>query len=339
MNILFMDGGELGTNKLWDFRGKNITAGAVSIGLTGNYYYSGYGKLGKVITARTSLYLSCRFIASVDDTRYFFDLYGNNGSTLLCGFYHSGLFARFANITTEWIGNLPLVSGTAYRVEMYWLMNTWTPPTPYGAGTPNNDGAVTIKINGVICLQQTNIRTTNYNYACDYLSCGSNLSGTDDYIVVADEWPGNLRIQALWPDTDDVTSWDCSTGSDHANLVDEAVTVGEVFTAVDAEYNYTNVVDEEETYTMSDLTEDTNPIDTIAAVQVSVRCKQEGTATPQQIQVIARHGTTSGYSSSLSVEQDAYAYRSAVFGDNPATSAEWTPAEVNAMKAGMRSKT
>jgi hypothetical protein len=260
---------------------------------------------------------------------------GNSGNNEECHLSKSGNNLQFSYYYGSWDGNIILQDSQVYRIEMYWLRNTWT------GSTPNNDGAFTVKVNGVIDtgLTKTNVRTDASNFSADYISFGNNWSYVDDCIIVADEWPGNLRIQALWPDTDDVTSWDCSTGSDHADLVDEATGVGEVFTAVDADYNYTNTVDEEETYLITNLAEGSNPIDSIAAVQVSVRCKQEGTATPQQIQVIARHGTTSGYSSSLSVEQDSWSYRSNVFGLNPATSAAWTPAEVNAMKAGMRSKT
>ena len=329
--VEFMDGAELGHSYLWDGVGGAPSTGAEAAGFTGSYYWADARHNWKNITARTSYYFGFRGKHSNWSGAQVLAVHGVNNSALL-GYLqmddYSGRYKWICHGVSSTLTSMIIPINTVVRVEVYVLKNT------YAGTTPNNDGIVTVKVNGVIVLNQTGFRSLGSDYNIDTFHMNlSNYNefGYDDVICVRDAWPGNVRIQKGIPDgSGDDTTWDPSAGSNF-DCINE-------IPYSDTDFVSTNVNDEVDTYTMSDLVEGTNPIDSILAVQVSARSKLEGAPTPQDLQVAVKSGSTYGYSASHQVQSDTYDWFSNVWNVNPATSAAFTPAEINSLKIGIKAK-
>jgi hypothetical protein len=328
-----MDGAELGKNDLWDYPDPTQpVTGAAAAGFTGTYYWSAANQNYKLITARTSYYFGvrCKFTAAADV--YIFNIEGNNGNTNLgtLTLPSDGFLSWNGGSGGPWRGSMLIPLNVAVRVEMYILRNTYT------GAVANSDGAVTVKVNGIIVIQQTNIKSVEANYNIDCFGVnthydGSNEMGYDDVICVQDAWPGNIRIQKSIPEGSGTnTQWDASAGSNF-DCVNE-------IPYSDTDFVSTNVNDEIDTYVASDLVEGTNPIDSILAVQLSARAKLEGSPTPQDIQLAVKSSSSYGYSANQQVQEDTYAWFNHVYNTDPATSAVWLKAAVNAMEIGVKAK-
>ena len=330
--VEFMDGGELGQSVgLWDFASVSPSTGAVAAGFSGEYYYArSGGYCQKVVTARDSYYMGVR----IKNEGWIFNIYGNNtgGSYYyLCKLQNEGNRLHYYAPGGVDSYSTYITDGSVMRVEMYVLRNTYTPATPYGAGTPNSDGVVIVKVNGVIIMNLTGIRSVGYNYPMTLWMVAGEWATWDDAILTVDDWPGNVRIQGGVPnEAGSSTEWDPSTGNNFE-------CVNEVPPS-DTDFNSTNVSDELDMYGMTPLVE-TYPIESILGIQLSARAKLEETATPKDLQLAILSGATYDYSSNKQVEDDTYKWPSQVWSLNPATGKPFTPAEINSLQIGIKSKT
>jgi len=328
--IEFMDGGELGgAAGLWGTT-QNVTATTppAGQGWSGNYYYQRQGGMAfTMVTARDSYYMGIR----CRNEGYIFTLWGNGGIHFQGRLQNeSGRIRYYGNNVGLSKYSDFMTTGEVMRVEMYIQRQTYTPPTPLGAGTSNNDGRVIVKVNNVIIIDETG-KTVGYNYPIDIFGVSGEWNQWDDAILTVDDWPGNVRIQGGVPnEAGSSTEWDPSTGNNFE-------CVNEVPPS-DTDFNSTNVSDELDMYGMTPLVE-TYPIESILGIQLSARAKLEGTATPKDLQLAILSGATYDYSSNKQVEDDTYKWPSQVWSLNPATGKPFTPAEINSLQIGIKSKT
>jgi hypothetical protein len=103
----------------------------------------------------------------------------------------------------------------------------------------------------------------------------------------------------------------------------------------DSDFVSTNVVDEVDTYALSDLPSEAA---TIKCVQVHCRARKEGSATPQNINLAVRTTGGDAYSADQALAENFMGHKN-IWALNPGTAAAWTVSEVNAMEAGVKSKT
>jgi hypothetical protein len=232
----------------------------------------------------------------------------------------NGLFSLYKGNLTTWLANLSIIvsANTWCHIQVYYVPSTT-------AGTFN------VKINGVSAGNFSGSTSLN-NYNIDtvgLVTSGGACSYYWDNVVVDDSaWTGVTRIAILTPSgAGNSAQWDPSTGANYA-CVDEVP-------YSDADYVSTNVVDEVDTYAMSDLPSEAA---VIKCVQVTARGRKEGAATPQTIALAVR--TTGGdyYSGDQPLETTFVPYNN-IWELNPNSAAAWTLSEVNAMEAGVKSRT
>lgn len=151
----------------------------------------------------------------------------------------------------------------------------------------------------------------------------------DDLVIDDADWIGNSRIQAIYPTgAGTTTQWDPSTGDNYA-CVDERP-------ANDFDYVGTNVADEVDTYAASNLS---GIITEIKCVQVIARATKEGSPTPTQLQLAVRSGGTNYFSATKALPTSFGEDVFAIWETNPADSAAWEEADVNAVEIGVKSIT
>jgi len=244
-----------------------------------------------------------------------------NGTTVLGLLYYNAATGHFyaykgdqATLLQE--GTIVVNANDWCHIQMYYL--------PHATA-----GTFTVKVNGVQDFSfsgSTSPSTLNIDRIG--LLCNGGSSGTyfDNVVVDDSAWPGVSRIALLTPSgAGNSTQWDPSTGANYA-CVDEVP-------YSDTDFISTNVVDEVDTYAMSDLP---GTAAVVKCVQVSARARKEGSG-PPNIAIACR--TTGGdyYSADQSL-QSSFASQSKLWETNPGTAAAWTTSEVNAMEIGIKSR-
>jgi len=149
----------------------------------------------------------------------------------------------------------------------------------------------------------------------------------DDIVLSTTDITKNLRIAGkAVTGAGTTTQWDPSAGANY-ECVDEVP-------PVHTDYNSTNVSNEIDTFELANCTEE---IDNIAAVQVELSAAYEGSPTPTNVAAVLRcagtdypHGTPQSPPSSFGA---ALAF---IWELNPADSAAFEEADINAMEVGYK---
>jgi hypothetical protein len=320
MPRILIEGWESGSFDKWD----SVTSYANSMqtpvkdGLTGIYCVTNCN-LAKVLPARDSHHVSIRTRAEGSSEFY---LYFRNGATTMGTFKIAfGNYAYIYKGTGTLLATSVALMGLnkTYKIDVYYKPKT------------DSSGIFQVKING---FTDANLdftgQTSDTAAQIDTLQVApSNSCYLDDLVVDDADWVGNTRIQGLVPNADGATSdWTPSAGSNY-QCVDE-------IPPSDSDYVSTDVADKVDSYGLSDLVG--YPI-TIKAVCVSVRAKQDGAASVQNIQLGVRSGGNDYFSSDIPVPQDLYTRLMNIWEVNPNTSAAFTTSEVNALEAKIKART
>jgi len=211
----------------------------------------------------------------------------------------------------------PLVTNTTYLIEIYYTI-------------ADSGGKFSVKINGISAIDFTGDTKPGTDTTFDNVYFGSQGSNYgyayyDNIILDSANWIGKTYIQGLAPTgAGTTTQLTPSAGSNYA-CVDE-------IPASDTDYVYSNTVDQLDTYAAGNLT---GTIGTIKAVQVQSRVVKEGTATPQNVKLAVRSGATD-YVSADKVVPTTAATVASIWETDPATSAAWSEANVNAVEIGVK---
>jgi hypothetical protein len=164
------------------------------------------------------------------------------------------------------------------------------------------------------------------------LGYGGDGAGTsiyvDDVIVDDSKFPGDTRIQKIAiNDAGTTTQWTPSLGVNY-QCVDE-------IPADDADYVYTNTVDQIDSYNVTSLE---GEIESVKCIQVQARARKEGLAVPQNLQLGVRTNAIDYFGGAQALE-DAYKEFSELWEVNPATSNAWTKTEIDGLEIGIKSAT
>jgi len=321
MARIFLDGFESGG--LDQFTSSSGAAVVSSSGLSmdGNYCLDLTGQLdtGQIsISATGEIYTAFLYRATNNNSNLI--AFFSGGSCV--GFLHrgsSGVLSAYRSSTVLVSSAFAMSLATTYFVEVYFKLH-------------DSSGRFVVKVNGIIVIDftgDTNPSLTTFNS----LIFGNAATGAasygfayyDNIILDTTNWIGKTYIQGLAvTGAGTTTQLTPSTGSNYA-CVDE-------IPASDTDYVYSNTVDQLDTYAAGNLT---GTIGTIKAVQVQSRVVKEGTATPQNIKLAVRSGATD-YVSADKVVPTTAATVAGIWETDPATSAAWSEANVNAVEIGVK---
>lgn len=279
------------------------------------YYY-------KDVSAANEYYVSVLWRTSNINGRGIMSVW--NGSTVLCAVYRSGADIRASRGTTQVAtADAGLANNNTYRIEAYFRIHDTT-------------GRIQVKVDGVEYIDFTGDTKPGADTTIDRIQIGCVGSSStfwahgqcDNFIIDDSEFPGDTEIRALAPGgAGAATQWTPSAGSNYA-CVDE-------IPVSDADYVSVDAVNQVDTYAMGNMAAG-NKI--IKCVQVQARMNKDGTPTPQNFNLAVRSGGTNYFSADKAVPA-AYASLCHLWITNPADSAAWEKADVDAMEAGVRSRT
>lgn len=198
------------------------------------------------------------------------------------------------------------------------------------------NGSFTLRRNGQVVLSGSNVITTSgsnidvnavtlrtdvsTNYCDDLYVCDGAGSLNNDFL-------GQVRVAALRPDANFAVGWTPNTGANWDAVND---------TTPDDDATYVEAA----TTGLEDLYDVTNlPADTVAVRGVMVQYRGRlNTAGAAELRTLLRSGSTT-VQGALDAQDVGYRYYSTLHETDPATSAAWTPAAVDAVKAGVRRET
>jgi len=163
-------------------------------------------------------------------------------------------------------------------------------------------------------------------------SGGASLSGDawyiDDFIVDDANWVGNKRVYKVQITGVGATGavWDAEPAGTNWSRIDE-------IPYSNTDYIYTNTTDECDTYGCSNLP---GTATSAKGLMVIIRAAEEGTATPQNVQIACLTEATLYYSDSYAPPSGSAGFYKYLWATNPETAADWTVAEINAVELGVK---
>jgi hypothetical protein len=324
MARIFIDGFEAGQDDLWDAENNANVVSSTGLDMDGDYCLdinSITEYVEKNITADDEMYAAVLWRPT-----------NNASSKVSISFYRDGtlLVAIQRNATSDLI--------EAYRGTT--LIDTGSISVPYNATylievrvkIHDSAGRVQTKIDGVSDIDFTGDTKPGADTQFNRVRLGHTAGGNYSYAyfdnLILDDaaWIGDTNIQAVVPTAaGNSTGWTPSAGSNYA-CVDEKP-------ASDVDYVSINANDVSDTYTTGDMT---GTINSVKCVQIQSRTKTDGSPTPTKIKLVARSGGTDYLSSGEAVSASEKALCN-LWETNPADSAAWEEADVNALQIGIKS--
>ena len=234
------------------------------------------------------------------------------GTELLAAYMGTGTFLALSAIS--------LAEDTTYLIEVYYKL-------------ADSGGRFSVKVNGISAFDFTGDTKPGADSTFNIIKFGYNSSMAavygnavyDNIILDTTSWIGKTYIQKIVPDgAGATTNFTASTGANYT-CVDEVP-------AVTTDYVYSNTNNHVDTYTAGALT---GTIGTIKSVSVNAYAIKEGSATPQNLQLVTRPGSTDRVSASVAIPT-SYAVLQGIWEVNPDTSAAWAESEVNATEIGVK---
>ena len=333
MSLLFCDGFDhYATAQIptkWSQQG--TSANWPSISSSGGRFGGGYLETGWTGYVRTTLTSRATWIIGV--AAFFNRLEGLGSGWALISLLDSGtvhVYVRFdAARHLQVVRGDGTVLGTGSTVV---AVESWN-YIEMKATIHDSAGVVVVRLNGVVELNLTSQDTRNGgNSTADAFQLGSQTSGDcyfddvyacDDSGSANNDLLGDIRVVALAPTgAGNYSQFTPSTGSNYQN-VDDATPDG------DTTYNSDGTVGHIDTYAFSDISQ----TGTIKAIQHLVYASKDD-AGARSIAPVQRSGSTD-YVGTTAVLASHYAYVREVVELNPATSAAFTIAEVNAAEFGV----
>jgi hypothetical protein len=306
-----------------------ITSGTGSYGFTGNYFLNlSDGRIQHNLTAKDYYYMSFRVYFGSSSYTNTTCLRFYNGTTCLGALKLDISTDGYAKIYRGDGSNLiatgtyRLVTLNCYRVEVYYKPSTGV------------SGDFSVRINGIADITQTGVQTANNTGQVNLMQFG--FGGGSMYIddIVADDasWIGNTRIQGLQPTAvGNSNSFTSYPSGDNYTTVDE-------IPYSDADYNYSNTVDHLDLFGMSNLDESLKTVNTIKCLDIIVRAKIDGFATPTEIAVAQRTGSTNYAGTDQIVAQDSWGFYHQIYEVNPNTSVAYVKADINGIELGYKAR-
>lgn len=335
MTLLFMDGFDhyatADINKKWDI------SGGGTIFATGGRRNSGYYQLNnptkKFIPQRDTVIVGHGFnITSASTTNVHLGFYDSVGAAYQIGIYvdSNGAFKVYRNSTAPAFNSaggtlIGQSANGAFKFGM-WLF------VEVKVVIHDTTGSVEIRVEGVTVLNLTNVDTKHTaNAWVDQIVFGaaSGNSYIDDLYIndnqgsVNNNFLGDVRIDAYLPNADGTNSaFTPSTGTSHFALVDETV-------PNTTDYNDGVNVGDKDTYNFTDMSH--TPASIFATQLCLAAAKDDSGA--RSVKPVTRSGGTNYVGSAFALSTSQL-YATEIREVDPATSAAWTKANLNAAEFG-----
>ena len=204
-----------------------------------------------------------------------------------------------------------------------------------GATINNTTGTCEVRLDGVTEWSGSALDTqASANASADRVTLwGQNGVAVDDLYICdgagsapRNTFLGDVRVQALMPSADgDLSQFVPSSGSTHYNLVDE------VPPDDDTSYVSSATAGNVDLYQLGDVAAVSG---SILGLQVLPYARKDDAGTRTLAPVVKTGGVE--YDGSAVALGMSYTYLPEIWEQNPATSADWTIADVNALQAGVK---
>jgi hypothetical protein len=326
MARIFIDGFESGQDDLWDTESNANAVSSTGLDMDGDYCLDlnmNTEFIEKNITADDEMYFAFLYRATNDgSSEQMITVY--NGSTVILHVWRTGVAqvmkAHSGAYTLLATGSKSLAINTTYLIEVHFKV-------------ADSGGRVEVKVDNISDIDFTGDTKPDANTQFNKVRLGNGPSVSyttyayfDNFVADDAAWIGDTNIQAVVPTAaGNSTGWTPSAGSNYA-CVDEKP-------ASDVDYVSINANDVSDTYTTGDMT---GTINSVKCVQIQSRTKTDGSPTPTKIKLVARSGGTDYLSSGEAVSASEKALCN-LWETNPADSAAWEEADVNALQIGIKS--
>ena len=207
--------------------------------------------------------------------------------------------------------------GTVHLIEAYFKID-------------GSAGRCVVRLDGIEVINFTGNTLIGAYTTFNAVGLGPTNSATfmDDFIIDDFEFPGDTRIQAIYPNAvGNSSQWTPSIAADNYTLVDE-------IPPDVADYVSTNAINLTDTYSMSNLV---GQISSVVCVQPQVEIVKEGSPTPLNIDLVIRSAGTDYPSADKAVTTITPNGLFALWQTNPAGGA-WNETSVNSIEVGVKSK-
>lgn len=321
MSRIFMDGFESGGLDLWDTK-LGVIESALA-GKTGAYCVkvtTGYNPLAKSITAIPYIYAAFKYYQNIVTANASVISFWGGGEKLglLTVLYNTGILTlSWTNMTNVIVSSeVPIPTATWMLMEVYYLPHLTA-------------GTFTVKINGVVFVTATGVKTAPSTTNIDgiQLDCTNSVNTYfDDFILDDANWIGSSSIQKSAVTAAGATTGLTPSAGSNYDCVEE-------IPPSDVDYIYTNTPNAVDTYVCGNLT---GTINSVKAVQVQARCMQEGVSAVPKIQLVTRPASTDRVSASKDVTTFMPKTVFNIWNTNPEDSQPWEAADVNGMEIGVK---
>jgi hypothetical protein len=216
------------------------------------------------------------------------------------------------------MGSFDSLADTTYLIELYYKL-------------ADSGGRCVLKVNGVTDINYTGDTKPDANTQFNKIRLGdygyNYIYAYFDNLILDDAaWIGNTKIQKILPTgAGTTTGWTPSAGNNW-DCVDERP-------ASDVDYVSINANDAVDTYAAGNMA---GTVIFVKCVQVQSRTESDGAPTPTNLKLAVRSGGTDYFSGDKSVPADPKGLYN-LWETNPADSAAWEEADVNAVEIGIKS--
>jgi hypothetical protein len=323
---IFIDGYESGNHAMWDAESNANVVSSAGLDMDGDYCLDLnflYEYVSKDITLTDEMYFAFLYRpTNAANSEEMLCTY--NGGTSLIHIVRtstSGVITGRSGISTLLVtGTASLSINTTYLIEVHIKI-------------ADSGGRIEVKVDGIQDIDFTGDTKPGADTQFDKVRLGNGPAAAyptyayfDNFIMDDAAWIGDTNIQAVVPTSaGNSTNWTPSAGSNF-ECVDERP-------ASDVDYVSINANDVVDTYTMADLS---GSIDNIKCVQVQSRTRTEGAPTPANLKLVVRSGGADYVSGDKAVPASEKSLWN-LWETNPADSAAWEEADVNAMQVGIKS--
>jgi len=325
MARIFMDGFELGDTSLWNTLDNAYAASSsFPAGFSGTYYLNCIGTWSaeKIFsTTYSDLYFAFKiYKPSTYSYEQILNIKDSAGTIIFSigvNFISKYLEARLGTYNASVIatGTIPIRVLKAYLIELRYK--------PLNSG-----GVITVKVDGVQDINYSGDTTAGLEEIKIFHLGG--LSGVDAYTqfddIVVDNanWIGNTKLGIIVPNgTGTTNNWTASAGNawDCLNEIPP----------VDTDYVYSNTTNQIATYAMTTIAS----MNSVKSIQLQGRAAYEGSPTPTKIQLGVRASGTDYFATDFSPGV-GFGMLTKILELNPADSAAWEQADIDALEVGVK---
>lgn len=325
MARIFIDGFESGEHDMWENEDNATVVSSAGLDMDGDYCLdlnSTPEYLQKDVTADDEMYFAVLYRPThATNSEGIITLWNGTTRLIWLGRINGGTLNVYTGASTILVEGTKILSiNTTYLIEFHIKI-------------ADSGGRAEVKVDGIQDIDFTGDTKPDANTQFDkvrlgYIGTTSAYSTAyfDNFIMDDAAWIGNTNIQAVVPTgAGTTTGWTPSVGANY-ECVDEKP-------PSDADYVSINAVDTTDIYAAGNMI---GTIGNVKCVQVQSRALVDGSPTPTNLKLVVRSGATD-YLSGDKVVPVAAKSLSHLWETNPADSAAWEEADVNAMEIGVKS--